>query len=67
MPQYTKKENALFNAVQTHLKVLEERTQHLKQLIRQRKKKGEYNITEQRRLLNKIKSAKKSVADAGFI
>ena len=65
--KYTKKENAEFKMVQTHLKVLEERTKRLKKMIREKKKKGYYNQTETKKLLKKIKGAKLNIADAEFI
>ena len=66
-PKYTKSENAKFKELQMHLKVLEERTKHLKAIIRNRKKRGHYNASDPARVLRKIKMAKKQVADAGFI
>ena len=67
MTKYTKKEREKFRQIDTHLKVLNERTRQLKTLIKQRKKKGSYNQTDMKKLLTKIKSAKVKVADAGFI
>jgi len=65
--KYTKKENAQYKELQTHLKVLEERTKHLKAIVRNRKKRGHYNASDPKRVLKKIKQAKKNIADAGFI
>ena len=67
MAKYTKKENADYKAIQTHLKVLQERTRQLKADIKRRKKEGRYNATDPKRLLTKIKKAKLHIADAGFI
>lgn len=51
--------------IKLHLDVLDSRTKQLKALIRKRKKN--YNTTELNRILSKVRSAKKHVADAGFI
>ena len=67
MPKYTKQENAKFKLIQTHLKVLEERTRRLKSLIKTKKKRGDLNKTEVQRVLKKIKKAKLNIADAEFI
>ena len=67
MTKYTKKENAKYKELQTHLKVLEERTKQLRADIRKRKKKGYYNATDPKRILAKIKKAKKEISYAGFI
>jgi len=66
-PKYTKSENAKFKELQMHLKVLEERTKHLKAIIRNRKKRGHYNASDPKRVLKQIKKAKESIANAGFI
>ena len=65
--KYTKKENAKYKELQLHLKVLEDRTKHLKAIIRNRKKRGHYNASDPARVLKKIKSAKRQIADAGYI
>jgi len=65
--KYTKKENADYKALNVHLKVLEERAKQLRADIRRRKAKGMYNASDPKRILRKIKSAKRQVADAGFI
>ena len=67
MVKYTKKENADYKAIQTHLKVLEERTKRLKQIVRDRKKKGEYNASDPKRILKEVRKAKKSISYAEFI
>ena len=67
MAKYTKKENADYKTIQTHLKVLEQRTKQLKADIKRRKKEGRYNASDPKRLLAKIKKAKLHIADAGFI
>jgi len=67
MVKYTKKENADYKLIQTHLKVLEQRTKELKADIRKRKKAGRYNASDPKRLLAKIRKAKLNIADAGFI
>lgn len=66
MVTFTKRETERFKTIKTNLKVLEERTKQLRQSIKG-KKKDNLNLTEQKRLLNKIKSAKRNIADAGFI
>ena len=65
--KYTKKENAKFKELNVHLKVLEERAKMLRAVIRHRKKKGFYNASDPARVLKKIKSAKRQIADAGYI
>ena len=65
--KYTKKENADYKALNVHLKVLEERTKKLKADIKRRKAKGYYNASDPKRILKKIKSAKKQIADAGYM
>ena len=55
------------NVIQVHLKVLEERSKRLRSLVKKRQKNKQYNLTEQKRLLRKIKSAKRNIADAEFI
>jgi len=65
--KYTKKENADFKMIQTHLKVLEERTKRLKKIIRERKKKSYYNISDAKKLLKKVKKAKLSIGEAEYI
>ena len=67
MVKYTKKENADYTLIKTHLKVLEERTKKLKADIMRRKKKGMYNATDPKRIIKKIKKAKEQIADAGYI
>jgi len=67
MKKYTKKENADYKAIQTHLKVLEERTKTLKKIVRHRKKLKQYNASDPKRVLKQIKKAKESIANAGFI
>jgi len=67
MAKYTKSENAKFKELNVHLKVLEERAKHLRAVIRNRKKRGHYNASDPARVLRKIKSAKRQIADAGFI
>ena len=67
MAKYTKKENADYKAIETHLKVLQERTRQLKADIKRRKKAGRYNASDPKRLLAKIRKAKLNIADAGFI
>ena len=67
MAKYTKKENAQYKALNVHLKVLEERAKQLRMAIKNRKKKGYYNATDPARVLKKIKSAKRQIADAGYI
>jgi len=66
-PKYTKKENADYKLIQTHLKVLEERTKQLKAQVRMRKKKGYYNASDPKRVLKQIKKAKKELSYAEFI
>jgi len=66
-PKYTKSENAKFKNLQIHLKILEERTKHLKWVIKRRKRTGQYNMSDPKKILAKIKKAKLNVADAGFI
>lgn len=65
--KYTKKENAQYKELNVHLKVLEERAKHLRAVIRNRKKRGHYNASDPKRVLAKIKKAKKQIADASFI
>jgi len=65
--KYTKKENADYKKIREHLKVLEERTRMLKKTIARRKKVGQYNASDPKRVLAKIKKAKLNIADAGFI
>ena len=65
--KYTKKENADYKALNVHLKVLEERAKQLRADIRRRKAKGMYNASDPKRILRKIKSAKKHIADAGYM
>ena len=67
MVRYTKKENSDYKALNVHLKVLEERAKKLRADIRRRKAKGYYNATDPKRILKKIKSAKKHIADAGYM
>jgi hypothetical protein len=63
----SKKIDDEFKQIQTHLKVLGERTNRLKSIIRKRKKLKYYNNTELKRVLKKIKGAKRNIADAEFI
>ena len=65
--KYSQKEKEEFKQLNTHLKVLEERAKHLREVIRNRKKRGHYNASDPKRVLKKIKSAKKQIADATFI
>jgi len=65
--EYTKKENSDYKLIQTHLKVLEERTKQLRKTIAYRKKMKQYNASDPKRVLAKIKKAKESIANAGFI
>ena len=65
--RYTKKENAKYKEIQLHLKVLDERTNRLKKLIRERKKKGRYNASDPKRILKEIKKAKMGISNAEFI
>ena len=50
-----------------HLNVLAERIKSLKKTIKYRKKMKQYNASDPARVLRKIKSAKRQIADAGFI
>ena len=60
--------NSDYKKIQEHLNVLEARTKQLKADIKRRKKKGDYyNASDPKRILAKIKSAKKSIANAGYI
>jgi len=65
--KYTKKENSDYKAIQTHLKVLEERTKQLKKIVAHRKKLKQYNASDPKRVLKQIKKAKLNIANAGFI
>ena len=66
-PKYTKKENSDYKKINDHLKVLEEITRQLKADIKRRKKSGQYNATDPKRILAKIKKAKKEISYAGFM
>ena len=61
----TKKERDDFKKIQVNLTVLQERTKRLKQIIR--KKKSKMNLSDKKRLKNKIKKAKLHIADAEFL
>jgi len=65
-PKYTKAELAKYKEIQLHLKVLGERTNRLKKLIRTRKKTHYYNKSDKARLLRTIKNAKKKIAYAEY-
>jgi len=67
MDKYKKKENEDYKKIQTHLKVLEERTKTLKKIVAHRKKLQQYNASDPKRVLKHIKKAKESIANAGFI
>ena len=66
MYKMVRKTNNLKN-INLNLKVLQERTRNLKKDIAMKNKRGDLNITEKKRILNKIRAAKKKIADAGFI
>jgi len=65
--KYTAKEKEQYKSLNLHLKILEERAKQLRLAIKKRKKDGYYNMDDPKKLLNKIRKAKREVADAGFI
>jgi len=54
-------------AADENLRILSKRSNEVRMLLRKRDKLGQYNLTEQKRIMAAIKRAKKIVADVGFM
>jgi len=57
----------LTDEIDANLNVLSERSMRIKEIVSRRKKSGIYNITDLQKILKKLHSAKRNVADIEFI